>query len=286
MDKCLNSGLMTIDRKYINVEFEAFSYDFSSAYPHWMSNPNFIFPMSTGEKQIMESLDFSKLQLGIYRVNIIFINPSFEKVFKFSKNDHYTSNTLMTLYKYKDDFGLEFQLLEADETYDYNAYVYNESMNGYIAFNKWFQTLYVAKQKDKNPLIKHLLSSLWGTLCQYKSVYITKDELVDYDIAYNDDSEYKIIGTLHNVYKCINTNDAYAYTCARLKPFLTSFGRDYMLEYIMRNNLLKRLVAIHTDRFTLKKEYTPPNDKQYHPIYEEKSSGLLTFKNTIHYSKN
>ena len=48
------------------------------------------------------------------------------------------------------------------------------------------------------------MSSLWGTLCSYKKIYISEDEIENFDITYIDDeeqSEYKIIKHIDNRYK-------------------------------------------------------------------------------------
>jgi hypothetical protein len=63
----------------------------------------------------------------------------------------------------------------------------------------------------------------------------------------------------------------------------------------MKHNLIKNLVATHTDRFTLNCEFTPPKDlskpdefvkkrSNYHPSFEKKSSGYICFRNVVFYN--
>ena len=66
------------------------------------------------------------------------------------------------------------------------------------------------------------MSSLWGTLCSYKKLYIFEDEIENYDITFKDDdepSEYKMIKHIDNKYKIVKSSNVYNYGLARIKPF-------------------------------------------------------------------
>lgn len=40
-----------------------------------------------------------------------------------------------------------------------------------------------------------------------------------------------------------------------MKPFIVSLGRKKMFKLVMKNNLIDKVVAIHTDRFRLTEDY-------------------------------
>ena len=66
------------------------------------------------------------------------------------------------------------------------------------------------------------MSSLWGTLCSYKKLYIFEDEIENYDITFKDDdepSEYKMIKHIDNKYKIVKSSNAHNYGLERIKPF-------------------------------------------------------------------
>ena len=146
------------------------------------------------------------MDFGIYRVKIEYANEDFTNIFNFRGENHYTSSTLYHLNKIKDKYGLKLTLLDDDE-FDYNAFTYNKKdlLLGKPLFNDWFKSLETIKEQyPKNRLVKHLMSSLWGTLCSYKKSYIFEDEIENLDITYIDDdepSEYKIIKHIDNRYK-------------------------------------------------------------------------------------
>ncbi len=151
--------------------------------------------MSVGKKRKLDNLDFDNLDFD--RVKIEYTNKDFTNIFNFSSQNHYTSSTLYYLNKIKDKYGLKLTLLD-DDDYDYNCYTYDKTdlILGKTLFNDWFKALEtIRKQFPKNRLVKHLMSSLWGTLSSYKKIYISEDEIENYDISYIDDnekSEYKI----------------------------------------------------------------------------------------------
>ncbi len=95
---------------------------------------------------------------------------------------------------------------------------------GKTLFNDWFKALEtIRKQFPKNRLVKHLMSSLWGTLSSYKKIYISEDEIENYDISYIDDnekSEYKILNHIDDKYKIVKSSNAYNYGFDANKKYL------------------------------------------------------------------
>ena len=282
-----NAGIITLDKEYQNQILKVYSYDFKAYFPNMMQHIKI--STKSGKFRRFESVDFGNLQYGIYRCKIVTRDPNLQKLFCFSRENHYTSITLENLYKNKEYFKIdEFELLATCSKNDniYNAYVYDEKdlIDSKDLFGDWFKFLEKLKEKfPSNPLVKHLFSSLWGSLCKQNKKYI--NNLEDYDVSYIDDnidSEYKIINYGNFGYECVKPTNAYDNPLARMLPFMTSYARTFMLDYIIENKLIDDVIAIATDRFTLLKKYTP-SDNKYHPIFEKKSSGRIKFYNKTFY---
>jgi len=282
-ERCLNSGLITLNLDYKNKETKCFGYDYSRYYTHLLTIMRI--PTKAGVKHILDDVKWGKLEFGIYRVKITYTNEKFTNIFNFSKLHHYTSSTLNHLYKIKNDYGLSFELLK-DDKYNYNALIYNEKdlIKGSKIFNEWYKSLEIIKEKyPKNRLVKHLMSSLWGTLCSFKKVYT--HNLEEYDVTYitsTEETEYKIIDHLEDdAYMMVNTSDAYKYPLARIKPFLTALGRLNIMKVIESEKLEDSITRIHTDGIVLNKEHDFTHLK-YYPKPEAKTTGNIKFKNALY----
>ena len=286
MERCYNSGLITLNLDYKEKPVMCYSRDFSSYYSNLLINMKI--PYREGKVYNLDSVEYGKLKYGIYRVEINYTNNQFTNVFNFSQDNHYTSTLLNSVYKYKDYFGLTFKLLKVDDEYDYNALIwdYDDLMDGDKLFGEWLKDMLSVKEKlPKNKLVKHLISTIGGTLASFKNLYF--DDFNDLDLTRINstvDSEYKLRKiTNSGTYKCVKSDEAYKYNFARIKPFLVSLGRKKMFELVMKNNLIDKLVAIHTDRLTLIEDFNFSIKNKYYPTPEEKSSGKIIFYNAIHY---
>jgi hypothetical protein len=102
-----------------------------------------------------------------------------------------------------------------------------------------------------------------------------------------EESDFKILKNMDNGdYQLINTNDPYNYALARIKVFLTANARLYMFKLIESNNLENNVVRIHTDSVCLNKQFNFNKSnkplsfsKNYFPILEDKTSGLIRWHN-------
>ncbi|RZK47815.1 MAG: hypothetical protein EOO99_12180 [Pedobacter sp.] len=163
--------------------------------------------------------------------------------------------------------------------------------------------LYPDNPYPDNPLVKYLASSLHGTLETVRKMYFGDDDLNndELDIKYKDifiqdqeKTKYVIVdteghydedNTLHTTEVAVDTENPYLYNMARLKPFLTSYGRQFMGRLIIKENLLEKVIRVHTDSVTLTEEYDFTNGKEfsydkrstYYPKPEAKSSGVVTW---------
>ena len=286
-ERCLNSGLICLNLDYKNIPTDCYGYDFSRYYTNLLLDLKI--PMCPGIKKKLENLDFDNLDFGIYRIKIEYTNKDFTNIFNFSSQNHYTSSTIYYLNKIKDKYGLKLTLLDDYIDYDYNCYIYNKNdlILGKTLFNDWFKALEtIRKEFPKNRIVKHLMSSLWGTLCSYKKIYISEDEIENYDINYIDDnekSEYKILNHIEDKYKIVKSVNAYNYGLARIKPFLTAFGRLKIMKFIHKCDIEKSLVRIHTDGlvFNRKIDFEKYN-LDYYPMPEDKSTGKINYHNSLY----
>jgi hypothetical protein len=285
-ERCLNSGLICLNLDYKNKPTQCYGYDFSRYYTNLLLSLRI--PTSQGRKLTLDKVDFSNLEFGIYRVKIEYTNKDFTNIFNFSSENHYTSSTLSYLNKIKETYGLTLTLLTDDE-FDYNAYIYDKDdlILGKTLFNDWFKSLEkIREQFPKNRLVKHLMSSLWGTLCSFKKINIPEDDIQNYDASYIDDeepSEYKIIKHTDYCYKVVKSSNAYNYGLARIKPFLTAFGRLKIMKFIHHCDVEKHLIRIHTDGLVFNKEINfEKYNTDYFPKPEDKTTGLIKFKNALY----
>ena len=284
-ERCYNAGLITLNLDYKNKQVQTYGNDYSRYYTNLLKNMKI--PTKAGVKTTIKYLD-NKLKFGIYRIKITYTNQKFTNIFNFSHEHHYTSTTLNYLMEVKDDYGLNFELLEPDENYDYNALIYDESclISGRDIFKDWFKSLETIRKKfPDNKLVKFLMSSVWGSLSAFNKLYLPNTD--DYDITFTDDpepSEYKILGmTDEGEYKAVKSSNAYKYSIARLKPFLTAYGRLKIMKLLRDCNLEDNVIRIHTDGIVLNKFVDFSKlDLDYYPKPEAKTTGLMMYKNAIY----
>lgn len=284
--QCLRSGLITMNNDYRETTQQIYGYDFSSEYPNFLCN--LVFPRKTGTKIILKEINWDKIQYGIYRVHIQCVNKEFMKLFNFSKNNHYTNRQLKDLYKLKDTYSIQFELLEPDDDYSYNAYVYeSDFIDGEEMFKEWLDNMTKVKTKcDKsNQLIKMLITSLWGLLCETKKIRIdATDEhaLEEYDL----EDEYYYKERVNNEHVIIKLDDIHTYGgFGRMKVFLTTNCRQFMMNYIIKNKCVDNVVRIHTDGIMLNKKwyFSEKLNKHVVPQPENKSTGMIKIYNPMRY---
>lgn len=285
--QCLRSGLITLDNKYRETTQDIYGYDFSSEYPNFLCN--LVFPKCSGYKSIIKEINWSKLEYGIYRVKITCTNTSFQKIFNFSKNNHYTSRQLKDLFKHKETYDIHFELLQPDDDYSYNAYIYkdDEFILGHELFSVWLENMTALKKKcsKSNQLIKLLITSLWGLLCETKKIRIdaTNENILS---KYDLEDEYYWKETIDDKHILIKTDDIYTYGgFGRMKVFLTTNCRMFIFNYCIKNNCVDNVVRIHTDGLMFNKQmhFKEKLNKGIVPIPENKSTGLIKLYNPMRY---
>lgn len=288
-ERCLNSGLMCIN---LNYKFDpksdiplpptqSYGYDFSRFYANIL--PIISIPTKQGIVSILTSVIFGKLKFGIYRVKLTYDNV-LSNIFNPSKLDHYTSGTLNDLYKIKDNYHITFTLLEPTEEFNYNAlvYEYEDLIEGKTLFRNWLTEMEQLREKlPKNRLVKHLMTTLAGSLMSFNKIYV--DDISNYDAQNkhnHTDSEYKILDVVDGKYILAKCDDAFKHGLARLKPYLMAYARTYMMKFLIKNKLSNDVIRIHTDCMIMPYpvDFTKMN-LEYYPKPESKTTGLLSFHN-------
>ena len=284
MNLCNNGGLTYCE----TYEGECFGYDFNAYYPRVLSSNVFKIPITDGEEcytDIYKCLTKSiKLKYGFYYISITSTNPNAKKVFSFSKHDVYTHYSIEFAYKHRKQFNFEFAFYCEEE--GFNCYVYEDEnlVTGNEIFGNWFKQLAdLRKLFPKNKLLKHLLSSIWGHLCKNKSIMRTYEQIQEeaLDVGHDEEAHYKIqdhiINDSNDYYVLYNNHEPYHYGLARMKAFLTSYGRNRTATIAL--NDIDNVIRIHTDNVTFTKAQDLSKTKNI--SLEDKTTGYLKWNGKV-----
>jgi hypothetical protein len=292
IENCLTCGLITIDKDIIGKTIDCYGYDYSKFYFHMMKKIRI--PTSKPEYYVSDEINFDKLDFGYYRVKILCSDKTFMKCFKFNSKNFYNHNTLKTVYKFKDRYNIRFELLPADETFDYNFIWYENTIELKKLFKQWFATMETLLKKcdKKNWLLKSYISQAWGTLSKYDKLYVHADDVESYDFEQlnkisGEKYDYYAHSFSNDLYAMINANHPFKYGgIARMKIFLTEYARNYVFYMINENNLQDYVLRCHTDGIAFNRpiDFTSMG-LDYCPIPEEKSTGKIIFHNVNSYEK-
>ena len=258
---------------------QSYGYDFSSFYPCMMGEYHFIMPFKKGKETFITELS-DKIALGFYRVKISSDHKHATKLFAFSKNDVYTSISLSHALELS-EYNFKVDLIVDDKP---NAYIYDKGIRSSNVFGTWLDKLMkIKKLMPKNKLVKHLLSSLWGSLSHSNNIMKTYEEVQKegLKICMTDKADYKINDFVwtnsKEYYKLQDMNHPYK-SNFRLKSFLTAFGRVKISEVAMHN--LDAVIRIHTDGIAFDKEMTMNISNL---IPEDKTTGLIKYDHVNKY---
>lgn len=291
IESCFNSGLTCLNKKFKNKPTNCYAYDYSSYYPTKLSSKQFKFPIK--KPKHVKTFEFDNLQYGLYNVSITSNNENFINTFSFSPDNLYTHFSLEYALEMRNENMCEIKILNG------GAWIYdNESLlSGDKVFGKWIKEIKrLKKLYPKNKMIKMMSSTLWGVLIQFKRIFMTSEEFYNSDVSYMDDesdTQYKYLSEKTRIendevvvsYEVVPSVNPYKRPLfARLKPFLTSFCRVNIARIVKEFNLYDNLVRIQTDSICLDIPCDFGNYK-YKPIFEDKSSGLITWFNVNNSSK-
>ena len=237
-------GLMYGEDKELDNGIE---YDINSAYPYFMTQPTFDFPMKQGIFQKIDILP-QILPYGIYRVKINkSYNQHIDKLFRFNDLDYYTQFDIGVARKLE----LKIELIIDDEA---NCLLYQKGrVKGCSMFKNLLNYLFDLK-KQKVPFVKQLINIIWGMLCERrKCVQIARPDS-DKDVHIDDATVLSVIPTAtgHRIEYVKNDRPIFVHNYARMGVFLTSKVRQSLMmkmyphrEYIYR---------FHTDGFITDRE--------------------------------
>jgi hypothetical protein len=298
---CNNAGLTYCKKG----KDQCYGYDYSAQYPSILNTEHFHIPTKKGKQQKLKELP-EYPELGYYKVRIVSDDKRFKKVFRFSEKHVYTNMSIIFAnQRKKEGYQVDITLItKDDEGNDIdNAYIYGkldkkgENKSGVIkcstVFHKWYKYLFALKQElPKNKLVKIMMSSLWGRLCEYNRIFKTRDELINYDVTlrYDINHKYYVRNITYNkkkdtnVYEIVDSNRPYRYNIARIKPFLISKSRELTGKIAIK--YIDDVVRIHTDNITFNKEHDDVigcTSKFMTLTKEDKTTGLITFRGVACY---
>lgn len=250
-NQCYNSGLIYQKFKS-DTPIQSYGYDKKNFYASILgsSNSKFQMPINKGYESKILTLEKNKLEYGIYNVKITCDDDDITKVFSFSKNHYYTHYSINHAFELKEKYFKDMTI-ELITDKEYNCYLYKKEdlIKSYDLFGDWFGHIREMKEKiPGNMIVKLLSSSLWGYLTTYKRITVKEENLDNYDIG----GEYEIENTTYDykeekVYSVlINKENPYMYKY-RLKPFITSFGRQMMASIITNTSKLENVLYVRVD---------------------------------------
>ncbi|KAF0704288.1 hypothetical protein AaE_015019 [Aphanomyces astaci] len=257
--KCNNAGLMY---NQPGTYEEVTTYDRKMFYPSTLGrktdNPahRFEFPTKAGKVGKISKIPAAGFAYGIYHVKVeSHGDKRFEKLFAFSKDNHYTHTSLnFVMNVYNKHHGGNIQLTLIGTTclkYDKKCLVESSSV-----FRNWFSILQKFKLKfPKNKLIKHLASSAWGHLVSTNTIIKPFDDVDpdDYSTDLDSPARYylrEVVGQSSGFMflKLVDKEKPYFKYQVRIKPFLLSLCRRIMSTLVLLHP--ERVIRIATDSIT------------------------------------
>lgn len=264
----LGGMIQAKEGEYENV----INYDVNSMYPYIMSLQYFKIPMKQGEFKILDELPTKFIPYGIYRAKITRPNKNHKSFFAFKKSDcsFYTSIDLTVAREQ----GLNIELVQDGK---FNALLYgnDKRINSHNIFKKYvdkFYKLKCSKEYKNNKLVKVILNILWGELVRKVYKYA--------DLGYDINDEGNIDGQKIKV-----SNIDFEYRLARMKPFITAYGRQIMHK-LLQDIPYDKVYRIHTDSILCDDSIKLPiSDKLGGLKIEWKSTNIKIIDNTKYIRK-
>lgn len=276
-ERCANNGLFYLKKD--GIETECTTYDRISCYANILGS-DVIIPTRPGKNVKLKCLP-DNIATGFYHVKITCQNKDFSKCFIFSKCDVYVDISLKFAMKYREQFGIEFELIQDGEP---NAYLYSaeDTVPLKSVTELWHKRVTrLKKNLPKNPLIKFLSSATWGCITQTQTKLYTYDQMQDMDIGPSIKNDYRFISREFKddveYYKIVDTKHAYKYKL-RLKPWVTAQARNDLGELASQH--LDNVIRAQTDSISFNKDIKL-KDNRYK--IEDKTTGLIHFKNLNSY---
>ena len=219
-----------------------YQYDMKSSYPYSMTRHEFKLPITCGTYRTLKQEYFetniknndtrargtscaSDLRVGLYNCKAIGDSPYFLK----GKSNWFTHDDLINGYKQ----GIHFELVSSIN----NAIVWldKECMRGDELFMKYVMYFYKLKNETKCPLIKRLLSGLWGALSQKRvrtqTIQITNNHT---EIKCDNPIDSIVLSDENSIDLTKYKKSLFYSSFARIKPFLLAYQRRIMYEEVIQ----------------------------------------------------
>ena len=237
-------GLMYGEDKELDNGIE---YDINSAYPFFMTQPTFDFPMKQGTFQKIDILP-QILPYGIYRAKIArSLDPHINKLFRFNELHFYTQFDIGVARKL--ELGIE--LIIDDEA---NCLLYQKGrVKGCSMFKYLLDYLFDLK-KQKVPFSKQMINIIWGMLCERrKCIQIARPDS-DKEVHIDDATVLSIMPTAtgHRIEYVKNDRPIFVHNYARMGVFLTSKVRQSLMMKMYPHR--EHVYRFHTDGFITDRE--------------------------------
>lgn len=220
---------------------KGYEYDITSFYPSLPSSQSFSVPVGEGVFEHLMALPPDFLHYGLYKVKIsVTANATAEqsKLFKFKPSNIYTHFDI----KVARDIGLNIELLPCQP----NAPLFPTRVPAASIFKPFVDYIFDLRQQTQCPRAKRILNCLWGGLSAKRSTVIDMNEekVLDLDgriITHIEPYRDSVLVTAERVEHRFKTS------YARLFPFITSYGRYQMYNYL--KPVTDNIFRIHTDGF-------------------------------------
>ncbi|RHY80493.1 hypothetical protein DYB37_006884 [Aphanomyces astaci] len=221
----------------------------------------FMFPTKACKIGTISKIPAAGFSYGIYHVKVESNGDKrFEKMFAFSKHDHYTHTSLnFVMNVYNKHHGGNIQLtLIGNKCLKYDKKCLVESSS---VFRNWYSILQKFKLAfPKNKLVKHLSSSAWGHLVSTNTIIKSFDDVDpdDYSTDLDSPARYylrEVVGQSsgYMFLKLVDKSKPYFKHQFRIKPFLLSHCRRTMANITIRN--ADKVIRIATDSITYKGQF-------------------------------
>lgn len=213
---------------------ELIEYDVKSFYPFLLQSQYFNVPIKKGKFKIMSNEEFEEccqkgfFPYGVYRCNIHSYN---NYCFRNNKKNKYTHFDLKSAVK----LNLKIELVQDGEN---NVLLYDKDsvLRADKIFKPYIDYFYKLREScdgETEQFVKWFLSKLWGTLCMKNQKQITTSKGLEYD-----ENEYDIKDmTYENLdritIKLIHKTKPFRYVWGRMKSFLLSYARNYMMTHFI-----------------------------------------------------
>lgn len=224
----------------------AYYYDFNAFYDHVMLLKSFYLPTKEPTCLIINEINKEYVPYGYYHC-IINEHP----LFTIHKSNWYTHYDIESARILK----LNISLI-CNEEYNFIHYDNKKRVKGCDIFSTFINSLYNLKNHGCKIINKTMIKTLHGSLVEYnhlfkylgkKETYVIPEEYNIEELCYDEKQNINI--------KMKHKINIFLYPYARMKNFLVSCGKLYLIKTLMKcfdNNIdeiIKNVVYIHTDGF-------------------------------------